>query len=240
MSVLGCGWVGLPLAKKLVLEGYFVKGSTTTSDSVSVLNDAGIHPYLFSIPTLDIALESFFLSDVLVITIPFLRSYEDPWMYVDVIKQCLFVKPEVQIIFMSSTSVYHSPNDWVDEACSIVFLNERQKALFDAEQCILAKQGVVLRLGGLYGFDRRVTAREPMTSPVNLVHRDDVVACTLSVIRQGIRNDVFNVVSDEHRTKSELFFGKKPVALDSYKMVSNTKLKQVLGYSFLHPIVSEI
>ena len=30
VSVLGCGWLGMPLAISLLDEGYSVKGSTTT------------------------------------------------------------------------------------------------------------------------------------------------------------------------------------------------------------------
>ena len=37
ITILGCGWLGLPLAQTLVKEGYSVKGSTTTEDKLEVL-----------------------------------------------------------------------------------------------------------------------------------------------------------------------------------------------------------
>ena len=46
ISLLGCGWLGLPLAKQLIEKGYTVKGTTTTEDRMSVLECAGVVPYL--------------------------------------------------------------------------------------------------------------------------------------------------------------------------------------------------
>lgn len=40
ISVLGCGWLGLPLSKKLIESGFVVKGSTTSSEKLSQLEDA--------------------------------------------------------------------------------------------------------------------------------------------------------------------------------------------------------
>ena len=49
VAVLGCGWLGLPLAKALVAEGYSVAGTTTTPSRVLTMRDAGIRPYLLSL-----------------------------------------------------------------------------------------------------------------------------------------------------------------------------------------------
>ena len=38
VSVLGCGWYGLALAKKLISLGYDVKGSTTSEAKLDTLN----------------------------------------------------------------------------------------------------------------------------------------------------------------------------------------------------------
>ena len=39
VSVLGCGWLGKPLAISLLDEGYSVKGSTTSEDKLELLED---------------------------------------------------------------------------------------------------------------------------------------------------------------------------------------------------------
>ena len=49
ISILGCGWLGLPLAKALVSRGFSVKGSTTSEEKLAVLENAGIEPFLIAL-----------------------------------------------------------------------------------------------------------------------------------------------------------------------------------------------
>ena len=49
ISILGCGWLGLPLAKKLIEKKYSVNGSTTSEKKLSILKDAGINPFLVTL-----------------------------------------------------------------------------------------------------------------------------------------------------------------------------------------------
>src|SRR6185295_16396266 len=73
ISILGCGWLGLPLAEQLKKEGYEVKGSVTTSEKIPLLKEKKITP--FQLQLNDNAIvgadkEFFFDSDVLIIAIP--------------------------------------------------------------------------------------------------------------------------------------------------------------------------
>ena len=45
LSILGCGWLGLPLAKSFIEKGWSVKGSTTSHDKIAVLKEAAVIPY---------------------------------------------------------------------------------------------------------------------------------------------------------------------------------------------------
>ena len=45
ISILGCGWLGLPLAKSLLSKSYEVKGSTTSESKIDLLKNAGISPF---------------------------------------------------------------------------------------------------------------------------------------------------------------------------------------------------
>ena len=49
ISTLGCGWLGFPLAKQLVSLGFKVKGSTTTSAKLKVMEGAGIWPFILDV-----------------------------------------------------------------------------------------------------------------------------------------------------------------------------------------------
>ena len=48
-SLLGCGYLGFPLALNLLQMGYNVKGSTTTPGKIQQLKKAGIIPYLINL-----------------------------------------------------------------------------------------------------------------------------------------------------------------------------------------------
>ncbi len=46
ISILGCGWLGFPLAKALLKKGFRIKGSTTSADKLATLENAGIESFL--------------------------------------------------------------------------------------------------------------------------------------------------------------------------------------------------
>jgi nucleoside-diphosphate-sugar epimerase len=46
ISILGCGWLGFPLAKNLIEKGHSVKGSTTSESKISLLSESSIEPFL--------------------------------------------------------------------------------------------------------------------------------------------------------------------------------------------------
>ena len=46
ISILGCGWYGLALAKRLVAAGYPVKGSSTSPEKLEILSSLSIQPFL--------------------------------------------------------------------------------------------------------------------------------------------------------------------------------------------------
>ena len=45
ISILGCGWLGLPLARQLIKLGYSVKGSTTSPEKIQILKGSQIDGY---------------------------------------------------------------------------------------------------------------------------------------------------------------------------------------------------
>ena len=73
IAILGCGWLGLPLAKSLLNDGCQVHGSTTSEEKLTDLQTAGIHPFLLSLSENEIKgdVEGFLWDiDVLVINVP--------------------------------------------------------------------------------------------------------------------------------------------------------------------------
>ncbi len=50
VSICGCGWLGLPLAKQLVRDGYEVYGSNRDKNRAAQLTEAGIRGIALSLP----------------------------------------------------------------------------------------------------------------------------------------------------------------------------------------------
>ena len=73
ISILGCGWLGLPLAEALIKNGFSVKGSTTSSSKLAHLEKLGILPFLIALQPNAIAGDiTTFLkgSEIVIIDIP--------------------------------------------------------------------------------------------------------------------------------------------------------------------------
>lgn len=267
ISILGCGWLGLPLGRHLVERGYRVKGSTTTADKLETIRQAGIEPYHIELgPDLrgnDV--EAFFDADLLFLNVPPPRRRDDLRTYhlrqVEAVCDAMTDAAIDWVIFASSTGVYPrvdrvvteddapSDPDAVDGPlrASGAVLIEAEQQLQDAADF----DATVIRFAGLYGGDRhpgRFLAGRTRVSggdaPVNLIHREDCIGIVTAVIEQEARNDVFNACSDRHPTRRRLYtaaakeMGLKPPTFEpggENKIVSNEKVKRVLGYTFQHP-----
>ncbi|MBF4318664.1 SDR family NAD(P)-dependent oxidoreductase, partial [Vibrio anguillarum] len=71
VSILGCGWYGLALAKALVADGITVKGSTTSGEKLPLLEAENIRPFLVDLSAEQPSLNpDFFNCDLLIIAIP--------------------------------------------------------------------------------------------------------------------------------------------------------------------------
>lgn len=58
ISILGCGWLGFPLVKTMIANGFSVKGTTTSENKLSGLISLGINPFLITLSTVEVALYS--------------------------------------------------------------------------------------------------------------------------------------------------------------------------------------
>ena len=68
ISILGCGWLGKPLATSFLEAGFSVKGSTTSEEKVPVLEALGIDTYLVNISEFE-EFDAFLEADILIIAI---------------------------------------------------------------------------------------------------------------------------------------------------------------------------
>ena len=68
ISILGCGWLGKPLAVSLLEDGFSIKGSTTSEIRIDELEALEIETYMVDIAEFE-EFDSFLNSDILIIAI---------------------------------------------------------------------------------------------------------------------------------------------------------------------------
>lgn len=263
ISVLGCGWLGFPLAERLITHKHTVKGSTTTPKKVRILKQSGIDSYLVDLPESfsDDKVESFWDCDLLVLDMPPGRRRSENDIDFPHIVERIIEKAKSHniswIIFTSSTSVYPKFGGITteDDAKKGEASRPSGEAILRAEEIII-NSGIdytILRLAGLYGYDRHPikylsgkTDLNDALKPVNLVHQLDCVNIICEVVAQKKRNEIYNVVSDGHPPRREFYkcsakhFNLPPPTFKkdtkkNYRIVSNEKVKSDLFYEFFYP-----
>lgn len=227
ISIIGCGWVGLPTGRVLVQEGHHVQGSTTRSSRQAELADAGVESYVMAFrPAPTPAAPALFESDVLICTLPPGRSNADEAPYPDQIAMLMAQAQAhgvARVIYTSSTGVYPPTNGAVTEEAvdphtphtAPAPRRSTADAVRDAEQIVVTaypERAVILRLGGLFGPERhpgrfiagRTDVKRP-EGPVNMVHQQDVVGVIRAIIEQEAVQGVFNVVAPKHPTRRAFY-----------------------------------
>jgi nucleoside-diphosphate-sugar epimerase len=233
ISILGCGWLGFPLAKSLLQKGYSINGSTTTLKKIPVLEHAGIVPFLIELSDVNIKgeMDSFLEnSEILIIDIPpKLRgdSSETPTglskTFVRKIQNLIaFIEKSSvnKVLFVSSTSVYADENATLTEDSIPNPDTESGKQLLEAEMLLQSSaifETAVIRFGGLIGSDRHPikflsgkTNIENPDAPINLIHQEDCIGIIEKVIRETQNNnfswnETFIAVAPFHPTRKEYY-----------------------------------
>lgn len=263
ITILGAGWLGLPLGVKLLGQGYFVKGSTTTAAKLPLLAAAGLEPYLLRAHAQLDADDwiSFLRSDVIFLNLP--PGRRDPQVvtsYPATIKALSQIiqahHPLPRIIFASSTSVYGDHGQIATEYDALEPTTSSGQALVAAEQILQAaapEHLTILRFAGLVGPERPAgrffAGKNDLPggdSPVNLVHQEDCLGIIAAVLAQNAWGQVFNVCADAHPRKGDFYpqqalrQGYPPPSFspgqpESWKIISNERCKKILHYRFNHP-----
>lgn len=257
ISILGCGWLGLPLAQYLINKGWNVKGTTTSEHKIALLQSEGIEPYLMDITEPQSFNADFFSANYYVVNIPPSKAARSVNSYHTLIKQ-LQQSADNKVIFISSTSVYPNNNKTVKEDATIT-ISEGNNAILDIER-LFEKANFktsIIRFGGLVGgnrypgrFFRSNTIIDGANNPINLIHLDDCIRITERILDLEKWNETYNGVADTHPTKKEFYtlaarlkeqsppqFSDKDI---NYKITDNQKIKDELNLRLRHPDLLEM
>ncbi|HDZ07312.1 hypothetical protein LCGC14_0118050 [marine sediment metagenome] len=222
IGVIGCGWLGLPLAESLIEQDYEVNGTSTSEDKLAMLKEKGIVPFhiLLSEDGIHGNIDEFLSSlSILVINIPpKLRGKGPKESYIAKIRLLhkVIKKSRVRkIIFASSTAVYGDAEGVVTEQTEPKPNTESGIQLLQCEELLKNDpelQTTIIRFGGLIGPNRHpvtmLSGRENLTggdAPINLIHLDDCIGIIRTIIERQHFNDVLNAVYPAHPTKKEYY-----------------------------------
>lgn len=216
-AVIGCGWLGLPLAQHWVALGHEVLGSTTSVDKLPKMEQMGITPFLLHLSD-HISEEklTLFQTELAFVNIPPQGKVQSAKTYAQQIKRLIEQLEEggcTKIIFISSTSYYPNTNDWVTLKTPFDLGNGSKKAVVLAEEAAKAFSGdvVILRCGGLMGQDRipgqwfAGKNTEGADTPVNYIHQEDAIRIATEFLKDWPSGkNIFNLVSPDHATRKSV------------------------------------
>jgi nucleoside-diphosphate-sugar epimerase len=260
ISLLGCGWLGFPLALNLISRGFNVKGSTTSPEKIPVLKASGIDPMLVqfdkSYPEPD--LTELLDGDILIVSVPpGRRNVDGPDNYKrmgEILTEQVPGSSISKIIFISSTSVYSDSNSVLTEISEISPQTASAKVIAEIEKSLLALpiQVIILRLAGLFGpgrspgrFFSGKTNIPNGLAPVNMIHQEEVVSLINSLIDSDSAKGIYIGSTPSHPTKEEFYtlaahIDKLPEPdfipeKLSWKIVNSERVENELGFSFKFP-----
>ena len=259
IGIIGCGWLGWPLAKQLLIDGYDIHGSTTSVSKFDALRADGISPFLIELldDTISGDIEAFLSHcEFLIVNIPpKLRQENEAYvpkmkLLVSYIEQSSVSK----VLFIGSTSVYNDSFPFSE----ITELSETSSS-DKARQLILVEQlfqnssrfeTTVLRFSGLFGDDRhpayylsgRTNIKNP-DAPVNLIHRTDCIEIIRMILKLQLWNELLNASSIPHPSRNVYYTEvckTKQLPLPEFdhtetskgKIINSEKLIRLLNYEF--------
>ncbi|WP_339884867.1 NAD(P)-binding domain-containing protein [Polaribacter vadi] len=244
ISILGCGWLGKPLAISFINEGYTVKGSTTSEEKLELLEMNGIEPYIVDISDFE-EYDSFLNSDILIIAI----TSKDIDDFENLIAQ-IQESPIQKVIFISSTSVYGKLNKVMTEEDAVLKLPLTEIENLFRENTFF--ETTIIRFAGLFGDERQPANwfknGKKIPQPkgfVNMIHKEDCIEIIHEIIAQNCWNETFNACSNHHPTRRDFYtlaklnndfevpkFEENEVY--QWKIISSKKVQNVLDYTFIH------
>lgn len=261
ISIIGCGWLGLDLAKSLVKEGFIIKGSTTSKNKLDIIKTHCIQPFLVELNETEISGNySQFLtgSDTVIINIPPRLRRNPNKNHVLEIKHLMHAIEAhtiKNVLYISSTSIFENevnfPTISVQTKPNATSSNAKQ--LIEIEQMLQKNPNfntTILRFGGLVDETRHpssmLSGRKNVSNPeapINLIHKADCIAIIKTIIENEHFNVTLNAAYPKHINKDTYYSEackRKKIPLPEYnytqaskgKIIDSTSLVQLLNYGF--------
>ena len=253
LGIMGCGWLGLPLAISLIKDGYKIHGTTTSVEKLSQLKQEHIIPFQITLSEDNIegAITNFLQNvDILIVNVPPKLRGEHKENYVkkiNLLQKKVRISSVTKVVFISSTAIYGDAEGEVTEHTTPQPSTESGKQLLISENSLMNDSNfetTVIRFGGLIGPKRHpitmLSKKQNLSNgeaPINLIHLDDCIRIITSVITQSWWNETINGVYPLHPSK-ENYYTKEAVKRNlqspKYKTNNSSKSKIVLSEFLLN------
>lgn len=222
VSIVGLGWLGLPLARYLKNLGWEVKGSKRTHEGVEQMRLLRLETYHLELtPEINADpddLTELLSVDALIINIPPSQYFFDLEHYVQGVKNVVneaLLHNVNHLIFISSTSVFPDVSGEFDESSQPQPTSEVGKALVEIENWLFGLQDIdvdIIRFAGLVGDDRHpvhsLAGKENLkqgNTPVNLVHLDDCARAVQLLLETPSYQRLYHLSAPEHPSRAEYY-----------------------------------
>lgn len=263
VTIIGLGWLGLPLARYLKQTGWHVKGSKRTHEGVEQMRLLRLDSYHLELtPEINADpddLTELLKADSLVINIPPSQYFFDARQYVDGIRNLVkeaLLQGVSHLIFISSVSVFPETGGIFDESTLPAPRSEAGKGQYEVEQWLHQLSDIdcdIIRLGGLIGEGRHPvyslagkTAVSGGNQPVNLVHIDDCLRAVQLLLETPGGNRLYHLVAPQHPSRCDYYrhiaakFSLPPPhficsSQDPVRIVSGDKICDELGFVYQYP-----
>lgn len=226
--VVGCGYVGFPLAVALRRCGHTVFGLRRSPAADADFLSADITPLHADItqPKTLAALPRDFDWVVNCVASGGGGVTEYRQLYLQGMENLIaWLQPaggKPRLVYTSSTGVYgQNDGSLVDESSSTQPVIETAKVLVETENFLLATAraqdfpAMILRAAGIYGPERGYLLKQFLRGDaciegvgartLNMVHRDDLIRAIIAALERGRAGSIYNAVDDEPVSQLEFF-----------------------------------
>lgn len=220
IAIVGCGWLGLPLALSLQKSGHSIVATRRSHAGCSELYSLGLTGVHFELGS-TLTQQQYvpiFNCDLLVLNIPVGRKMASSETFSanmhDLLRQAVASNIK-HVIFISTTSVYGELNTTVTEKSPTSPNTPSGKVNLMVEktvQRIFGSQATILRPAGLVGEDRHpvnyLAGKTALAAPnkvVNLVHQHDVIHSIECIIKNAVWGQTLVLSASKHPTRKDYY-----------------------------------
>ena len=231
--IVGCGYVGFPLAAEMVRRGHTVFGLRRSTSSDDVLKTARVIPLHADITQPDSLKQLPQDFDWVVNCVAtggggaeeyrqlYLRGMVNltDWLVPSSHRSSVTIP---RLVYTSSTGVYgQNDGSLVDETSPTEPATDSAKVLVEAEKTLLAAgqekdfPAMILRAAGIYGPERGYLLKQFLRGDarieglgdriLNMIHRDDLISAIIAALERGRAGEIYNVVDDVPVSQLEFF-----------------------------------